>query len=70
MVELRNYQIDIAEQFAKYRNNLIIFDNGYDKVPNPFTLKDAKEFITLQLKKTFTKKINILGRPIRRENWN
>ncbi len=51
MVELRNYQIEIAEQFAKYRNNLIIFDNGYDKVPNPFTLKDAKEFITLQLKK-------------------
>ena len=51
MVELRNYQIEIAKQYAEYRNNPIIFDNGYDKVPNPFTLKDAKEFINLQLKK-------------------
>lgn len=51
MVELRNYQIEIAEQFAEYRNNPIIFDNGYDKVPNPFTQKDAEEFIRLQLKK-------------------
>ena len=51
MVELRNYQIEIAKQYAEYRNNPIIFDNGYDKVPNPFTLKDAKEFITNQLKK-------------------
>lgn len=49
MVELKNYQIEIAEQYAAYRNNPIIFDNVYDKVPNPFTLKDAKEFITLQL---------------------
>ena len=51
MVELRNYQIEIVKQYAEYRNNPIIFDNGYDKVPNPFTLKDAKEFITVQIKK-------------------
>lgn len=31
MVELKNYQIDIAEPFALYRNNPIIFDSGYDK---------------------------------------
>ncbi|MDB4292802.1 GNAT family N-acetyltransferase [Maribacter sp.] len=52
MVTLRNYEMAIAEQFASYRNNPIIFENVYDKVPNPFTLKDAKAFITLQLKTT------------------
>ena len=51
MIELRDYQIEIAEQFAEYRNNRIIFDNGYDKIPNPFNLKDAKEFIAIQLRK-------------------
>ena len=49
MVELRNYHTEITEQFANYKNNPIIFDNGYDKVPNPFTLKDAKAFIAAQL---------------------
>ena len=51
MIELRNYQIEIAAEFAEYRNHPIIFDNGYDKVPNPFTLKDAKEFISVQLER-------------------
>ncbi len=51
MVELRNYQIEIAKQYSEYRNNPIIFDNGYDKIPNPFTLKDAKEFIAVQIEK-------------------
>ena len=50
MVELRNYHSEITKKYAKYRNNQFIFDNGYDKVPNPFTLKDAKEFISVQLK--------------------
>lgn len=54
MVELKNYQIEVAEQFAEYRNNPVIFDNGYDKVPNPFTLKDAEAFITLQLNQKST----------------
>ncbi len=51
MVELRNYTIEIAEQFAEYKNNPTVFNNGYDKVPNPFTLKDAKGFINLQISK-------------------
>jgi len=51
-VELRDYQLAITGQFATYRNNQNIWDNGYDKVPNPFTLKDAVEFISLQLNKT------------------
>ncbi|PQJ82435.1 GNAT family N-acetyltransferase [Polaribacter glomeratus] len=49
MVELRDYHIDIVNQYAEFKNNPIIFDNGYDKVPNPFTLKDATDFITIQL---------------------
>lgn len=49
IVELRNYQIEVAEVFAKYRNNSNILDNGYDKIPNPFTLADANEFIASQL---------------------
>lgn len=51
MIELRSYHMNIVEQFAEYRNNPIIFDNGYDRVPNPFTLKDTKAYITLQLNK-------------------
>ncbi len=51
MVELRNYSLDFAEKLAKYRNNETVLNNGYDKTPNPFTLKDAVEFINLQLDK-------------------
>lgn len=51
-IELRDFHLAIAEQFATYRNNQNIWDNGYDKVPNPFTLKDATEFITKQLDQT------------------
>ncbi|MEM6317414.1 MAG: GNAT family N-acetyltransferase [Bacteroidota bacterium] len=51
-VELRNYRIDVAEQFTRLRNHPVIWDNGYDKVPNPFTVADAQTFIQLQLDKT------------------
>ncbi|KGK32086.1 GNAT family N-acetyltransferase [Cellulophaga sp. E6(2014)] len=51
MVALREYTLDVAETYTSYRNNKIIFDNGYDKVPNPFTLKDAEDFINLQTDK-------------------
>ena len=51
-VELKDYHLAIAPQFTTYRNNPKIWDNGYDKVPNPFTLTDAIEFITTQLKKS------------------
>ncbi len=50
-VELRNYELSIAETYATYRNNTTIWNNGYDNVPNPFTIKDASEFISLQLEK-------------------
>lgn len=51
MVELKNYSLDLAEKFAEYKNNPTVLNNGYDKTPNPFTLKDAVEFINLQLDK-------------------
>lgn len=50
-IELKDYKLSIAEQFAKYRNNPKIWNNGYDTVPNPFTLQNAKDFITPQLEK-------------------
>lgn len=49
LVELRDYHLEIIEPFAAYRNNQKIWDNGYDTVPNPFTLKDAKAFIIPKL---------------------
>jgi len=49
VVELRNYSLDFAEKFAEYRNNETVLNNGYDKIPRPFTLKDAVELINLQL---------------------
>ncbi len=51
MVALRNYHLEIAEPFTEFRNHPIIYENGYDRVPNPFTLKDAEEFIAVQLEK-------------------
>lgn len=51
MVELREYQIEIAEKKAAFRNNQIIFDNSYNKVPNPFTLSDVKSFIKIKIAK-------------------
>ena len=50
-VQLKDYKIEIAKEFARFRDNRDIWDNGYDKVPNPFTEKDAKAFIALQLNK-------------------
>ncbi|MEO6870170.1 MAG: GNAT family protein [Ginsengibacter sp.] len=49
MVELKNYKLEYAEIFAQFKNNPNVLDNGYDKTPNPFTLRDATEFIQLQI---------------------
>lgn len=50
-IELRNHHLAIAQQFAQYRNTQAIWDNGYDEVPNPYTLHDATEFINKQINK-------------------
>lgn len=51
IIELRDYHIEISKRFSTYRNIQTIWDNGYDSVPNPFTLKDARHFIEKQLNK-------------------
>ena len=50
-MEFREYSLDYAEAFAQMRNNPNVLENGYDKTPNPFTKKDAIDFINIQLDK-------------------
>lgn len=50
-MEFREYDLEYAERFALLRNNPNVLNNGYDKTPNPFTKKDAVDFINLQLEK-------------------
>jgi ribosomal-protein-alanine N-acetyltransferase len=50
-MEFRQYSHDYADTFAQMRNNPNVLNNGYDKTPNPFTKKDAIDFINIQLEK-------------------
>jgi ribosomal-protein-alanine N-acetyltransferase len=50
-MEFRQYSHNYADTFAQMRNNPNVLDNGYDKTPNPFTKKDAIDFINIQLEK-------------------
>ena len=50
-MEFRSYSLDYTDTFAQMRNNPNILNNGYDKTPDPFTKRDAIDFITLQLNK-------------------
>jgi ribosomal-protein-alanine N-acetyltransferase len=50
-MEFREYNLKYAEGFARLRNNPNVLDNGYDKTPNPFTYKDAIDFINVELEK-------------------
>ena len=45
MMEFKPHTIGFAKEFAKMKNIPEILDNGYDKTPNPFTEKDAIEYI-------------------------
>jgi RimJ/RimL family protein N-acetyltransferase len=51
MVELRKYQVEYVEEFAKYRNNPNISKNGFDRTPNPYTINDATELFNKQIDK-------------------
>jgi len=46
------HTVEFAKDFAKLKNIPEILDNGYDKTPNPYTEKDALEFIKQQLGKS------------------
>lgn len=48
-MELHEYKLEYAEDFATIRNNPNVLDNGYDKSPNPFTKQDAIDFINIEL---------------------
>lgn len=50
-MELKPYRIDCAKEFARMKNIPEILDNGYDNTPNPYTEKDAVEFINKEIKK-------------------
>jgi len=51
MIEFKPHTIEFANEFAKMKNTPEILDNGYDNTPNPYTEKDAMEFIKLQVGK-------------------
>ncbi len=50
-MEFKPHSIDFAKEFAKMKNVPEILDNGYDKTPNPYTEKDAIEFINNEIGK-------------------
>ena len=51
MTELRKYQLEYAEEFARLRNNPNISANGFDRTPNPYTLDDALELFKRNIDK-------------------
>lgn len=51
MMEFKPHTIEFAKEFAKLKNVPEILNNGYDKTPNPYTEKDAIEFIEQQIGK-------------------
>ncbi|WP_296381445.1 GNAT family protein [Winogradskyella sp.] len=51
MMEFKPHSIDFAKEFSELKNVPEILDNGYDKTPNPYTEKDAIEFITKEIGK-------------------
>jgi len=50
-MEFKPHSIAFAKEFAQMKNVPEILDNGYDKTPNPFTEKDAIEFINKEIGK-------------------
>lgn len=58
-MELVNYSLKYVEEFAKIKNNPGVLNNGYDKTPNPYTLKDAEEFFTVQVSQNPAKRFLI-----------
>lgn len=50
-MEFKPHRIEFAKEFAEMKNIPEILDNGYDKTPNPYTEKDAIEFITKEVGK-------------------
>jgi len=58
-MEFKPHRIDFAKKFAEMKNIPEILDNGYDKTPNPYTEKDAIEFINQEIEKKPTERFLI-----------
>ncbi|BDD03973.1 GNAT family N-acetyltransferase [Aureibacter tunicatorum] len=52
MIEFKPFTIDYAAEYSSIRNVPEVLDNGYDRTPNPFTEKDAVEYITKEIGKS------------------
>jgi [ribosomal protein S5]-alanine N-acetyltransferase len=48
-VILRRWKIEDAEELTKLANNISIWSNVRDYFPHPYTLKDAKEWLALNI---------------------
>lgn len=59
MLEFKPHRLEFAKEFAAMKNIPEILDNGYDKTPNPYTEKDAIEFINQQIGKNPTERFLI-----------
>ncbi len=49
MVELKNYELQWAKEFAKIRNDAEVLQFAYDSVPYPFLEEHAQDWIEEQL---------------------
>ncbi len=49
MIELKKYSLEWVSKFAEIRNDPDVLKYAYDKVPCPFTEKDATDWIEKQL---------------------
>jgi RimJ/RimL family protein N-acetyltransferase len=49
MIELREYTLDFVTEYTQIRNNKEVLKYAYDKVPVPFTVKDAQKWIKQQI---------------------
>lgn len=59
MIVFKPHKIGFAKEFAKMKNVPEILDNGYDKTPNPYTEKEAIEFINQEIAKKLAERFLI-----------
>ncbi len=58
-MELRKFSLEFIDEFTAIKNNPNILNNGYDKTPNPYTIKDAELFFKQQIDEEIPKRFLI-----------
>ncbi len=58
-MELRYFSFEFVAEFTTIKNNPNILNNGYDKTPNPYTIKDAELFFKQQIDEEIPKRFLI-----------